>query len=299
MGFMKSKVIASVSGCLLIALVLGVLPLSMNNAAFSQTIKTNDKESDALIVKLLSSNLNSRLQAAGSILNVTSQLPQVRNTSYAHLINETLHGIPQDADIEKRQIAQNILSSHKDFQIIVFLMPNGDIYFDEPYWRQEVSNYTNLSFRDYFQGAIRTNDTYLGNVNTSASTGQRQALIAVPVYSLEDNSTLAGVWVGGLDFDVFNNELRSLNLDACKRVAYVDHNGNKIADSDANNTDPEESFANLTSFKKAIAGESGSTRERIGDKKMTVTYEPVEAFHNTWAVLLIEGDGVCKSGRPV
>jgi hypothetical protein len=281
---------------MLIAILLGVLPFSTNNAAFSHTAKTNnDAESDALIVKLLSDNLKNRLQAAGSILNVTSLLPQVRNTSYAHLINETLHGIPEDADIEKRTVAQHTLSSHKDFQIIIFIMPNGDIYFDEPYWRQEMSTVTNLAFRDYFQGAIRTNDTYLGNVNASASTGQRQALIAVPVYSLEDNSTLSGVWAGGLDFDVFSNELQSLDLNACKRAVYVDHNGNKVADSDANNTDPEESFANLTSFKKAIAGESGSIGERIGDKKMTVTYEPVEAFHNTWAVLLIERDGDCKS----
>lgn len=291
---MKGKIIASVSGGMLIALVLGVLPLSMNNPAFSQAARADDKGSDVLVARVLSNNLENRLQAAGSILNVTGQLPQVRDTSYAHLISEALHGIPQDADIEKRTIAQNILSSHKDFQIIIFLMPNGDIYLDEPYPRQLASNFTNLGFRDYFQGAIRTNDAYLGNVNTSASTGQRQALIAVPVYSLEDNSTLAGVWAGGLDFDVLNNELQSLDLDACNRVVYVDHNGSKIADSDANNSNPEESFANLTSFKKAIEGESGSMKERIGDKKMTVTYEPAEAFHNTWAVLLIEDHGVCK-----
>jgi hypothetical protein len=150
-----------------------------------------------------------------------------------------------------------------------------------------MSTLTNLGFRDYFQGATRANDTFLGNVNASASTGQRQALIAVPVYSLEDDSTLAGVWAGGLDFDVFNSELQSLNLPAGKRVVYVDQSGNKIADS-AKDTDSDESFAFLTSFKKAIAGESGSEIERVGNENITVTYEPVEAFHNTWAVLLID-----------
>jgi hypothetical protein len=262
----------------------------MNNAAFSQTRPSGDTESDALVAKLLSNNLENRLQAAGSILNVTSQLPQVRNTSDAHLINETLHGIPQDVDIEKRQIAQNILS-HKDFQIIIFIMPNGDIYLDEPFARQEMSTLTNLASRDYFKGVLETNDTFLSNVSTSASSGQRQALIAVPVYSLGDNSTLAGLWVGGLDFDVLNEDLRSLNLTTGKRVVYVDHNGNKIADSDVSNTNPEESFANLMSFKNAIAGEAGSLTERIGNENMTVTYEPVEALNNNWAVLLIERNG--------
>jgi hypothetical protein len=262
----------------------------MNNAAFSQTRLSGGTESDAPVAKLLSNNLGNRLQAAGSILNVTSQLPQVRNTSYADLINETLHGIPQDADIEKRQIDQNMLSSRKDFQIIVFIMPNGDIYLDEPFARQEMSTLTNLASRDYFKGVLETNDTFLSNVNTSASSGQRQALIAVPVYSLEDNSTLAGLWVGGLDIDVLNEDLRSLNLTTGKRVVYVDHNGSKIADSDVSNTNPEESFGNLTSF-NTIAGEAGSLTERIGNENMTVTYEPVEAFHNTWAVLLIERKG--------
>jgi hypothetical protein len=298
---MKGKANPFVNAYMQIAFILSVLlcAFPMSNAAFSEIMKTNDSmeesstetssfndtESDALIIGLLSNNLENRLHAAGSSLIVTSQLPQVRNTSSAHLINETLHGIPEDADIEKRQIAQNILTSHKDFQIIVFIMPNGDIYLDEPYERQEVSNFTNLAFRDYFQGAVRTNDTYLGNVNTSASTGQRQALIAVPVYSLEDNSTLAGVWAGGLDFDVLNEELQSLNL-TDKRVVYVDNNGSEIADSDAD-TDPDESFANLTGFRNAIAGESGSTTETIGDREMTVTYAPVKAFHNTWVVLLM------------
>jgi hypothetical protein len=272
--------------------------LSKRNATESNTATTTISSSSAttassLIVKLLSNNLENRLQNAGSILNVTSKLAQVRNISFAYLLNETLstlHGIPQNADIEKRAIAQNILSGNKDFQIILFIMPNGDIYFDEPYSRQEISTVTNLAFRDYFQGAISTNDTYLGNAATSASSGQMQALIAVPVYSLKDNSTIVGVWAGGINFEILSMELQSLNLTAAgERVVYVDHNGNKIADSDENKANLLESFSSMTAFKNAaINRESCSTIETIGNTKMVVTYHPVEAFHNTWAVLLIQ-----------
>jgi hypothetical protein len=55
----------------------------------------------------------------------------MQTTTTTHLLNQTLitlHGIPKDADIQKRRIAQSILSNYKDVQIIVFLMPNGDIY---------------------------------------------------------------------------------------------------------------------------------------------------------------------------
>jgi hypothetical protein len=45
----------------------------------------------------------------------------------------------------------------------------------------------------------------------------------------------------------------------------------------------------LTSFKNAIInGQSGSTIETIGNTKMLVTYQPVNVFHNTWAVLLMQ-----------
>ena len=47
--------------------------------------------------------------------------------------------------------------------IVVFIMPNGDIYFDEPYSIQQTLTNNQFAFRDYFQGVIRTNDTYLGD----------------------------------------------------------------------------------------------------------------------------------------
>ncbi len=275
---------------------------SVQNLANDTSSSSNTAATATLIVKLLANNLENHLQKAGAILNITAKLPQVRNTSFAYMLNQTLstlHGIPQNADTEKREIAKDILASDKDFQVIVFIMPNGDIYFGEPYSRQQVVTTTNLAFRDYFQGAIKTNDTFLGNVITSASTVQREALIAVPVYSLkEDNTsaattnttTIAGVWAGVIDFNVLTKELQSLNLTSTEgeRVVYVGHNGNKIADSDANKSNIPESFANLTSFRNAaINGQSGTTIETIDNTKMIITYQPVKIFHNTWAILLM------------
>jgi hypothetical protein len=43
----------------------------------------------------------------------------VRNVSYAHLLNQTLntlHGIPEYADTEKRQVAKNIVVSNSDLR---------------------------------------------------------------------------------------------------------------------------------------------------------------------------------------
>jgi hypothetical protein len=111
------------------------------------------------------------------------------------------------------------------------------------------------------------------------------------VYSLKDNSTIAGVWAGSIDFKVLNKELQSLNLTSLEdsmRVVYVDSKGQKIADSDIKKSAIPESFSNLTSFKAAIGGQAGSTIDTVDNTKMLVEYQPVNAFHNTWVVLLMQ-----------
>ena len=113
----------------------------------------------------------------------------------------------------------------------------------------------------------------------------------VGILTLWIGITLVGIWASSIDFNVLNKELQSLNLTFLgdgMRVVYVDSKGQKIADSDLNKSTIEESFANLTSFKSAVGGQSGSTTDTIDNTKMLVTYRPVNAFHNTWVVLLMK-----------
>jgi len=265
------------------------------NTNYNSTDSNSIQNNISLITNIVAKNLENRIQKAGAILEITSKLPQVRDVPYAHLLNQTLntlHGIPQYADIEKRQVVKNILSSNDDLYEIFLLMPNGNMYFLEPYSIQQTLAVNNFAFRDYFQGAISTNDTYLGNVHTTAAaSGARTAKIAVPTYFLKDNSTIAGVWAGSIDFNVLNKELQSPNLTSLgdgTRAVYVDGKGQKIADSDINKSIIPESFANLKGFKAAIGGQAGSTIDTVNNTKMLVSYQPVNTFHNTWVVLLMQ-----------
>jgi hypothetical protein len=265
------------------------------NTNYNSTDSNSIQNNISLITNILAKNLENRIQKAGAILEMTSKLPQVRDVPYAQLLNQTLntlHGIPQYSDIEKRQLVKNILSSNNDLYEIFLLMTNGNMYFLEPYSIQQTLAVNNFAFRDYFQGAIRTNDTYLGNVHaTAAASGARTAKIAVPTYSLKDNSTIAGVWAGSIDFNVLNKELQSLNLTSLgvsTRVVYVDGNGQKIADSDINKSTIPESFANQKGFEAAIGGHAGSTIDTVNNTKTLVSYQPVNTFHNTWVVLLMQ-----------
>jgi hypothetical protein len=310
----KDKILMVITGFSLIVIILGLQGIAVQRSVFaaalsdmSNNIATDDSkniQNNILLTNILAKNLENHIQKAGAILKVTSKLPQVTNTSYANLLNQTLstlHGIPQYADTEKRQVAKNIIDSNSDLYKIYFIMSNGDMYFLEPSPIQQTLTKNNYAFRDYFQGAIKTNDTYLGNVIiATAASHPREAVIAIPVYSLKDNSTIAGVWAGSIDFDILDKELQSFNITSSSsdvdangnnnaRVVYLDSNGQKIADSDINKSKTAESFANLNSVKNAINGQAGSITYIVDNNtKMLVTYQPVKAFHNTWVVLLMQ-----------
>jgi hypothetical protein len=242
-------------------------------------------------VRVLADELETRINKSGEILEITSKLPQVSSTPFASSISPELHGIPEDADMPKRKVAQDILDTDKDFQVIFFLMPNGDIYLVEPYSRQQNLTANNVAFRDYYRGAVDTHNTYLGNVIISASSGRPQTNIAVPIFS-ENNGTLIGVWGGGLNLTNFSKSLQSLNLTNNERVVYVDQQGQKITDSNNQSllrpNSLNESFADLQSFRNAVNGESGTLIESINGTKMLVSYHPVKVFSTVWSVLAIQ-----------
>jgi hypothetical protein len=268
----------------------------------NETAESTIPADRSLLLKLLADNLENRLNKSAAILEVTAQLQQVKNVSYASSISSELHGIPKDLDIAKRKAAHDILTSDKDLQLIFFLMPNGDMYMEEPYSRQQNLTGNNFAYRDYYKGAVSTGDTYLGNVVISKSSGLPQSNIAVPLYSsaidnngnrnnTSNNMTLLGLWSGGLNLTEFSKTLQSLNLTNGERVVYVDQNGQKVTDSSKQSfrTEQNESFANLQAFNNALQEQnSGSVLEMINGTRMLVFYEPVQFHSTTWTVLLLK-----------
>ena len=288
---MPSQIVIPILATLVILMSLIIShPLSYSTTTIRDLDRT---QADAAEEKLrvLADELETRINKSGEILEITSKLPQVSSTPFASSISPELHGIPEDADMPKRKVAQDILDTDKDFQVIFFLMPNGDIYLVEPYSRQQNLTANNVAFRDYYRGAVDTHNTYLGNVIISASSGRPQTNIAVPIFS-ENNGTLIGVWAGGLNLTNFSKSLQSLNLTNNERVVYVDQQGQKIADSNNQSllrpNSLNESFADLESFKNAVNGESGTLIESINGTKMLVSYHPVKVFSTVWAVLAIQ-----------
>jgi hypothetical protein len=267
------------------------------------------------VVKLVADIVRNRLHDAVRILEITSRQPAVQNVSFANNISKIHMGIPENLDVEKRKVAQEILSRDKDFGSIYFTLPNGNIYMGEPYSDQKQLPRLNFADRDWYKGVRSTNNTYTSSVFISASIHVPAIAIAVPVYgnnvginnnniSITNNSphTLAGYWVGILDLASVQENINELYLDRGERLIVVDHNGTSIVDSSSKikynstinsasfsktNSQQLKSFVHLQSFKDALKGTAGTKIEIANGVKLLSIHMPIEIGARNWAVILI------------
>ena len=259
----------------------------------NNNINENNKSSLLNELESIKNILESKVTKLATALQIASSLPQILQPPDINLIDPKVNGIPEDADIEKRKTAKRLLDQFKEFSSIVFLLNNGDVYFDEPFQDQLNRNVTNLSFRDYYQIVNQTKKTYLSDAIISKTTGRNLAVIATPVINKENNMT--GILLGTINFNNYDNFLESLNLQNNTRLVLIDKTGVKIGDSNKNETSiskdsfEKKQFSNLTSVKLALEGKSGSIVEKFDGKESQITFLPYHLFQNKRILLLVQG----------
>src|SRR5215211_5941710 len=263
---------------------------------YNNNNNTNENNNSSFLINELENIKNileSKVTKLATALQIASSLPQILQPPDVNLIDPKVNGIPEDADIEKRKIGKILLDQFNEFLSFVFVLHNGDVYFDEPFERQLNRTVTNLSFRDYYQAVEQTKKTYLSDAIISITTGRNLAVIATPVINKENNMT--GILLGAINFNNYDNFLQSLNLQNNTRLVLIDKNGIKMGDSNENETSiskesfEKKQFSHLTSFKLALEGKSGSIIEKFEGKESQITFLPYELFQNKRILLLIQG----------
>ena len=148
-NIVTKKVIYGITGLtlLILAISLGTQTPSsaqvspeMNGNNNNTTIFENNAFQGQNYIKLLAQDMENHLEKAATILELTGMLPEVKNLTSVNMLDEPtgqLKGIPQNADVLKRQVAKDILEKYGQFQVVFFLMPNGDIYIEEPFSLQK------------------------------------------------------------------------------------------------------------------------------------------------------------------
>jgi hypothetical protein len=265
---------------------------------YNNNINENNNSSLLNELESIKNILESKVTKLVTALQIASSLPQILQPPDINLIDSKINGIPQDADIEKRKIGKILLDQFNEFLSFVFVLHNGDVYFDEPFERQLNRTVTNLSFRDYYQAVEQTKKTYLSDAIISITTGRNLAVIATPVINKENEMT--GILLGAINFNNYDRFLQSLNLQNNSRLVLIDKNGVKIGDSNKNETSilkesfEKKQFSNLTSFKLALEGKSGSIVEKFEGKESQITFLPYDLFQNKRILLLIQD---CNSNK--
>src|ERR671913_1215786 len=275
-------------------------PLSSIYAQATQYSNNNINENNNSLLlnelENIKTILESKITKVATALQIASNLPQILQPPGVNLIDPKINGIPEDADIEKRKIAKILLDQFDEVSSIVFLLNNGDVYFDEPFERQLNLTTNNFSFRDYYQVVNQTKKTNLSDAIISKATGRNEAVIATPVINKENEMT--GILLGAINFNNYDEFLQSLNLQNNTRLVLIDKNGVKIGDSNVNETSvskesfEKKQFSNLTSFKLAWEGKSGNIVEKFDGKESQITFLPYDLFQNKRILLLIQ---ICNS----
>jgi hypothetical protein len=293
----------------ILSLVIGIIAVSSSIILFSANSpsissiyaqdtqyynNTNENNNSSLLheLKNIKTILESKATKLATALQIASNLPQILQPPDINLVDPKVKGIPEDADIEKREIAKILLDQFKDINSILYYFNNGDIYFDEPFHDQLNLTATNFAFRDYYQGVNQTKKTYLSDAILSKATGLNLAVIATPVINHQNESI--GILLGTITIDNYDKFLQSLNLQNNTRLVLIDKTGAKLGDSNVNETSvskesfEKKQFSNLTSVKLALEGKSGSIVEKFNGKETQITFLPYDIFQNKRILLLIQ-----------
>jgi PAS domain S-box-containing protein len=236
-------------------------------------------------INQIASRTELRIDNTISILKILSKDPSITSMPYATLIDDELHGIPENADINRRSVMRAVFDEYGGFQNMLFLLPNGDVYINEPFFFQKNMTVSNFAFRDWYDEVVKTQNVAVSNVVISKSSGKPNVVIAVPVFSQE--KLLRGILTGSLNLDLIEERLQELKSYTDERVVLVDDTRTVIADSERI-LKGQSLTLGIEEIEAALSGESGIITGIINGTEMVVAYHPIKAGPNTWSIISMQ-----------
>ena len=247
---------------------------------FSESFDTEREDK----VNLAASSVENKIAGYVATMKVSSELAEVRSVSHIDSISTAQMGIPENLDVEKREVARQLLNEHSEFKSIFFLTPNGDVYLGEPFEQQKQLPTLNYADRDWYQGVNATGAPYVSSVFMSAAINAPAVAVAVPVMTQDQ---IVGYWVAIVDLADIRSLLTEFSGDS--RVLLVDHRATEVADTGrAGDLSELRSFDSLQGIERALAGEESTSVEQIDGTTVNASFAPVDANPNTWGLFFFE-----------
>lgn len=269
------------------------------------------------ILNLFANLLDSKISRAVDDLEISSRDETLKEVQFLKNVSSNYNGIHSTLDLDKRNLAKDILQRNTDIASIFFVLPNGDIYLGEPYMDQEQLPRINFADREWYKGVVKNNQTYISSIFMSDSINAPAIAIAVPVYSptgdLESqvgSSSLSGYWVGIINLKSLEDLFKSLSLINQDQFILIDHNGTEFLDnkklkigpaysSSHENDSSLSSSGNLTKQKmletfdyfdlvKDTGNETGTTYDKFNVKdQVWMFWKSINVKDSNWYVVLV------------
>lgn len=216
------------------------------------------------------------------------------NLPFSDQIVPELHGIKEDQDIEKRQIARTILVNKENVKAVYFTMPNADMYIIEPYELQKKVSSNNFAFRDWYIGIMETKTLYISELFSPQGVDVNSVSIVTPV---KKSGNFVGIWGVLVNLDSWSKQFDEIKLDENENIFIIDHKGNPVIESKQNSVKATQPYLEMNSVKNALDGKRGSNIETINGVNSFVTYAPVTVGPHIWALIITDpyDDIIAKS----
>lgn len=234
----------------------------------------------------LVSKFETDLLDIATLIEVTAKEIAVVNTLGVDQIDPRIHGINEDQDVRKREIAKLILINKKNLDAVFFVLSNGDMYLLEPYQYQLNLASNNFAFRDWYKGVTSTKSTYISEIYRAQGKEINTFAIMTPVRS--ESGDFVGLWGGRISLDSWKKQFDKINLATNENILIVDHNGNAVIDIKHTSPDSTESYLQSQAVKEALARNVGNSVETINGISSFVVYAPVTVGSHTWALVITE-----------
>jgi signal transduction histidine kinase len=194
----------------------------------SQKIIDNEIDQVKNLIVIQKQKIVSDFNYHSNAIEAYPKLSEWRVLSDIDKIDDENGGILESEEISKR-VAAKFLISELGFQSFGITLTDGRMYFLEPFEHQSNLSKMNFSDREWFQGVVSTQSTYISDVFISAASNHPIIVISTPIFSNEGE--IIGMWGGSLDLDYLTGFFNEVKKEKSS-ILLIDENNTIIANTE-------------------------------------------------------------------
>ena len=194
-----------------------------------KTTLDNWKKRQEFVTLEFAPQCNHEIQAAKKDLEFVSRIPVFSNLSHIDQIDPSIRGVPENVEVEKREIFRNLKALGERFASLFLLTPEGNLYLVHPFKNQVKVNRLNFADRAYFKEAIRTKKPVISD---SFISGAGNPVVAIAVPALDKAGDITAVIGGGFYLTNLSKLVDKKEIGTFDLGFIVDKKGRLIAHTD-------------------------------------------------------------------